>query len=216
VAFSTTSIASKVDSPDLRERETINAIVTQEAALRDSCSSLGSELCLLRPTLVYGCGMDQNISLLARWIKRFGFVPISRSAQGLRQPVHVADLAQTAVSAMLCSASAGLVSAVCGGSTLTYRAMVERIFDGLSRPRRIIALPAPLLAAAAGVGRTIPALRSINSEMIRRQSRDLVFDDQPAREKLAHQPRRFSPGSSDFRRPDHARLRRMALPESNG
>jgi len=46
--------------------------------------------------------------------------------------------------------------------------------------------------------------------MVRRQGKDLVFDDRQARELLGYSPRAFRPRVEDFRRPDQAVLRRLA------
>ena len=48
---------------------------------------------ILRPTLIYGYGRDKNISEIAQVIRRFGFFPLFGPAQGLRQPIHVEDVA---------------------------------------------------------------------------------------------------------------------------
>ena len=66
VAFSTTSVQSKADSPDPLERDIVRTIATAEARLGAECAARGIGLVLLRPTLVYGCGMDVNVTRLAK------------------------------------------------------------------------------------------------------------------------------------------------------
>ena len=66
VCLSTSSVLSKVDSEDLKERELVGRIATAEQQLQASCADRQLELAILRPTLIYGCGMDANISLLAQ------------------------------------------------------------------------------------------------------------------------------------------------------
>jgi len=198
VAFSTTSVLTKADSPDHGEREKVRTIAAKEKALASKCGANGSELCLLRPSLVYGCGMDSNISLIARWISRFGFFPLSRKAGGLRQPVHAQDLAQVAVRALVAPGAAGLVTALGGGSTLPYRRMVERVFEALGKPARLLELPGGVLAGMAQLARGLGITDRISAEMVHRQERDLVFDDEPARRVLDWEPRCFSPAATDF------------------
>jgi uncharacterized protein YbjT (DUF2867 family) len=212
VAFSTSSIASKKNSPDSFERQQIEAIAGQEEALREQCEVAGVRLLLLRPTLIYGCGVDRNISLLANWIRRFGFLPVARGARGLRQPVHALDLAVTAASALAGGGESGHSYYLAGGSTLSYLAMAERIFFALGRKPRILEVPAGVLASAVGAARLIPGYGGLSPEMVRRQGRDLVFDDAPAREAFGHRPREFHPSAEDFSRPGAARLRRLAGP----
>lgn len=210
VAFSTTSVLSKADSAEPREQHIAGCIADAEARLRKSCLAGGNTLYLFRPTLVYGCGMDRNISLIARWIERWGFVPLSRLAQGRRQPVHAEDLARLAVSALASKDARTLESPLCGGSTLDYRTMVERIFEALQKPPRFVTLPHGVLTAAARLARWLQVAPGVEPEMVHRQRLDLVFDDAPARASLGWQPRRFQPGRADFLPPDAQRLQRLA------
>lgn len=206
VAFSTTSVLSKAASPDPAERKLIDGIVRDEGHLARRCDELGIGLCLLRPTLVYGCGMDRNISLLASWIRRFGVLPISRDARGLRAPVHAQDLAHAALAALLAPQAAGLETPLCGGSRLSYRRMAERVFAALDKAPRLLELPAGLLRTAVASLRWLGMSGGLGPEMVRRQAVDLVFDDSPARDLLAWRPREFRPAFADLHLPDVARL----------
>ena len=210
VAFSTTSIHSKRGSGDKAEREQAECIARDEKNIVELCAAVSAGLAILRPTLVYGCGMDMNISWLARWIGRFGFVPLAGEARGLRQPVHAQDVARTAVTALAFSGKGMLESPLCGGSTLSYQDMVREIFRALGRKPRLIHLPPNLLATMTAVARLLPGLRSINPEMVRRQALDLVYDDLEARSELGHAPRPFELRSTDFRTPPHDLLLQVA------
>lgn len=210
VALSSSSVISKRESGSRREREQVGALLAAEAELQQSCARLGAPLCLLRPTLVYGSGMDRNLSLLARCVERFGVVPVGGRAEGLRQPVHAEDLALAVVRAL--EGGVDLLSPLCGGSTLSYRDMVAGLFTALGRRPRILSLPARVLAAAVWTLSRLPALHGVNPEMVWRQSRDLVFDDSAARITLAVTPRAFAPVAADFRLPASRRLVELAVP----
>lgn len=210
VVFSTSSVTGKAASRDRREQRLMQHIGDMDAALRQACAGQGTALALLRPTLVYGCGLDRNISWLARWIRRFGFVPVAGAAAGLRQPVHAADLATAAVAAIAHPEDLHLDTALCGGSTLSFRAMVERIFAALDRPARIVALPPSVFVFLLRLARVLPGLRGLSPEMARRQAVDLVFDDRAARTVLAYDPRPFEPVAVDFERPDPAQIEGLA------
>jgi nucleoside-diphosphate-sugar epimerase len=211
VIFSTSSIFNKLDSHDRSERRQMRDIASDEAVLSRSCESRGIALSLYRPTLVYGCGIDGNVSWLARWIRRFGFVPVAGNAAGRRQPVHADDLAQVAVATLASQTPLVLDVPLCGGSTLSYRQMIEAIFSGLDKPVRIVSVPECLLTAVAYVTRLIPGLQGVRPEMIRRQGLDLVFDDSTPREVLRYDPRPFAPGPREFSLPDQARLRQISI-----
>ena len=201
VVFSTSSVFSKASSPDGSENRLIADILARETQLKALCSDRGLALAVFRPTLIYGCGLDRNISLLAAWIRRLGWLPLAGQATGLRQPVHADDLAGLAVNALLADKPVNLDSPACGGSTLTYRQMAELIFDALDKPRRILSLPPRLMVALLSLVRLFSRLRGVNRQMIRRQNIDLVFDDSALKEYLDYQPRPFRPSTSDFEIP---------------
>ncbi len=211
VAFSTSSVFSKASSPDREENRQIADILAREVQLTSMCSERGLALAVLRPTLVYGCGLDLNISLLANWIQRLGWLPVAGKAPGLRQPAHADDLAKLAVNVLLADKPVSLDSPACGGSTLSYKEMAELIFDALDKPRRIISLPPWLMAAVVRVMGLLPPWRGVNKQMVRRQNTDLVFDDSVLKEQLEYDPRPFRPVAGDFKIPaeiEKYRLRR--------
>jgi nucleoside-diphosphate-sugar epimerase len=212
VVFSTSSVYSKAESADRQEKQLVQSIRVQELALATVCKARGVKLCLYRPTLIYGCGLDANVSLLADWIRRFGLMPVAGAASGLRQPVHADDLARTAVNTLLLENALSLDEPLCGGETLEYREMVARVFDALHCPQKIINLPAGLLAAVVTVARLLPAFRGLRAEMVRRQNRDLVYDDSTARRLAGHQARTFQLTQADLSLPTAEILVRLAEP----
>ena len=187
VAFSSTSRFTKEASPHAEEREVARRLREAEEALM--ASSLAWTI--LRPTLIYAEGRDQNVSRLARLIARFGLLPLAGRGEGLRQPVHADDLAAGALAAALSPAARNRAYDTPGGETLTYRVMAERVFEGLGRRPRILSVPAPLwrlgLAAAA------PLLPGATAAMGSRMSEDLTFDPGPAARDFGWAPRRFRP-----------------------
>ncbi len=202
VIISTSSVHTKQHSADVRERRQIEGIGDTEKAIERLCHSNGTSLVLLRPTLIYGCGMDNNVSAIYRWMQRWRYFPVAANAPGLRQPLHADDLAAVAVAALCSSTGSFVESPVCGGSTLSYREMVDRTGQAAGNEGRGIALPARLLAAAAAVaGRLAPAGR-ISAGMVWRQAEDLVFDDSDIRAITGVKARKFHPESTDFSCPD--------------
>ena len=210
VAFSTSSIISKKNSVDRQEKALISSIASQEQRLRKMCHERGLPLLLLRPTLIYGCGMDSNVSLLRKLAQRFGAIPLAGAAAGLRQPVHADDLASLALGAVERAAPVNLASEVCGGSTLSYREMAEGVAASCSRKVRLLTVPPGLLAAAVNVLSLLPPWKGLTAEMVKRQSKDLLFDDSALRKALSYDPRPFQPGPQDFKVPNHAK--RLQLP----
>ena len=188
------------------------AMAEDEQALQAACAERGIALLLLRPTLIYGCGMDRNVSVLADLARRFGMIPLAGPASGLRQPVHADDLALLAVLALQTDRPLDTVSAACGGSTLTYREMAGRVAALQPRPVRLPALPEGLMAALVRMLSLLRGGRGFNAEMVRRQNRDLVFDDSALRLALNWSPRPFEPHPEDFHVPDYAKA--LQLPST--
>lgn len=201
--FSSSSVESKQQSANSAERNQIQGMLKLESELGLVSQDMDFKLVIFRPTLIYGCGLDTNISRLASWVNRFGFMPVNARATGLRQPVHADDLASVAVTALFTSRVLPLVLPVSGGETLSYSDMVARIFAAMEKPVRLLRLPEwffVLLIKLAGVFR--PGT-GINGEMVRRQGHDLVFDDQQTRQLLDYSPRPFFPREEDFSLPVH-------------
>jgi nucleoside-diphosphate-sugar epimerase len=204
VAFSSSSILSKMGSPDRGERGAMAVMSQQEAGLAEICRQRELPLLLLRPTLIYGCGRDRNVSLLAGLARRFGVIPLAGAAGGLRQPVHADDLAELALLALSADRPLTMTSAACGGGTLSYRTMSERVGAAVPGKVRLVTLPAGLMAAAVRLLALFPRWRGLSAEMVRRQNRDLVFDDSAIRQALHWSPRPFEPTAADFEVPDYA------------
>lgn len=191
VSFSSTSRFTKASSPDPKEREVAERLARSEALLIESCERRGVAWTILRPTLIYLEGRDQNVTRLARLIHRLGVLPLAGDGSGLRQPVHAEDLAMVALTALDTPASAGRAYDLPGGETLTYRAMVERIFEGLGRRPRILALPPELWRLGFTLAQ--PFLPGASAQMGARMEADLTFDSKPAQDDLNWRARPFRP-----------------------
>ena len=203
IAFSSSSVETKQASENLSERSQMQTMLGIETSLQQLAVTKCLKLLILRPTLIYGCGLDTNISRLAVWIKRrFGFMPVNGKATGLRQPVHADDLASAAVSAMLSTGTLPTVMILTGGETLSYSVMVERVFTAMDKPVRLLRLPQWLFVLLIKTAGIFKSGRDVNSEMVKRQKLDMIFEDKSARQLLNYDPRSFSPDKGDFVFPD--------------
>ncbi len=192
IAFGTTSRYYKTASGDAHERDFIRGFVDAETAVAAACESHGIAWTLFRPTLVYGGGTDANVALVARVVRRLGFFPLVAGGRGLRQPVHAADLARACLQALDAPATLGRAYDLSGGSTLTYRAMVEAICVATGRAPRTIDVPLPLFRFAIRLARLLPAFRKISPEAALRQGMDLCFDHAAATRDFGYAPRAFT------------------------
>ncbi|HEY0328622.1 MAG TPA: NAD-dependent epimerase/dehydratase family protein [Rhodopseudomonas sp.] len=191
VAFTSTSIVTKLQSEIPEERALLQRLADGEQRLIDACEQRGIGWTILRPTIIYAEGRDGNVTRLARLIQRYGVLPLVGKAAGLRQPVHAEDLAVGAIQAAASATAVNKIYPLPGGETISYREMVERIFDSLGRPRRILSMPPLLWRAAFLLAK--PLLPNANVAMGLRMAKDMVFDPTPARQDFGWNPRKFNP-----------------------
>jgi nucleoside-diphosphate-sugar epimerase len=197
VAFSSTSRLTKADSAEPAERDVVRQLAEGEARLEQTCHELGIDWTLLRPTLIYDEGLDENVSRIARLIRKLGVFPLYGRAQGLRQPVHARDLAAAAAAVLINPASYGKCYNLPGGETLSYRDMVRRIFKALKRPPLLLSLPEGLWRVGFGAFNLLRGGRlKGNLQMARRMGVDLCFDAEEARRDFGYAPGGFNPDFS--------------------
>lgn len=192
VALSSTSGLTKVQSADSAERQLAQQLQAAETAVIEIAQQQGISWTLFRPTLIYGCGQDKNVTFIAQFIRRFGFFPIVAPGCGLRQPVHAEDIAAACLQACLSPCTVQRIYELSGGETLTYRQMVEAIFRQLDRKPRFISLPQPLFQRLIQILKWFLPLSQLSTAMITRMNQDLCFDHQAAAQDFGYQPRRFS------------------------
>ena len=146
---------------------------------------------ILRPTLIYGLGSDKNISVIARFIRRLAFFPLLGASCGLRQPVHVNDVALSCLAALKGIDSINRSYNLSGGETLTYREMVGRIFSAMEKSPRFVTFPLLTFRIAVKYLRMLPRFRHLSAAMAERMNQDLVFDHEDACRDLGFSPRPF-------------------------
>lgn len=141
VVLSSTRRFTKTGSDDAAENSIAAQLIDGEARVQAWAENHGIEWIILRPTMIYGLGQDKNISEIARFIRRFGVFPVLGQAQGLRQPIHVNDVAAACVCALQVAGVANRAYNISGTQTCTYRDMVLRVFAALGRRPSLLVVP---------------------------------------------------------------------------
>ena len=167
--------------------------IAAEAKVAELCEAAHAAWTVFRPTLIYGAGMDRNVVVIARLIRRFGVFPLFGAASGRRQPVHADDLAAACVAALVEPRAFNAAYELAGGETLSYREMVERIFVAEGKTPRFLPVPLAAFRAAMWCVSRIPRFKDFNAEMARRMNEDLVFDTSRAVRDFGFAPRKFEP-----------------------
>jgi nucleoside-diphosphate-sugar epimerase len=198
VALSSTSRFTKDESSDIGEQEVSRRLAGAEDALQEWAEQRDVAWVVLRPTLIYGLGRDKNIAEMARFIRCFGFFPVLGKSQGLRQPVHVDDVAEVCVAAIMKHEISNRAYNISGGETIPYREMVARVFNNMRRPARLLPVPLWMFQAGMAVLKLVPGFRHWSAAMAERMNRDLVFDHSEAARDLDFNPRRFTLSAKDI------------------
>lgn len=193
IAFGSTSLFSKKDSSNQQERVFVQKLADAETSLANFCQVKKIAWTIFRPTLIYGCGQDKNITVIAEFIRRFKFFPLIGEATGLRQPVHSNDLAKACLTVLNNPKAFNRAYNLSGGETLSYREMIERIFEALTLPPRFIHIPLILFMALIKVAAILPRYRYLSGEMARRMNQDLNFDHEQAKHDFGYRPINFIP-----------------------
>ncbi|WP_447729678.1 SDR family oxidoreductase [Pseudoxanthomonas suwonensis] len=183
VATSSMSVLTKRDSEVPAERELIARLAAGEAGLARECRRLGIAWTVLRPTLIYGAGLDRSLTPIARRAARTRLFPLP-AGRGQRQPVHADDLAQAVVACLGSDAAAGRILAIGGGERLPSAEMFARVRDSLPFATLPLPLGRPLLALLA---RLVPGARG----PVSRLDADLIADNTEAATLLGIAPRPF-------------------------
>jgi nucleoside-diphosphate-sugar epimerase len=191
IAFGSTSRFTKMGSANPYERDVARRLADAEDATAQGCARHGIAWTIFRPTIIYGGGRDRSLTSLARVIRRFGFFPVAGAARGLRQPVHADDLALACLLARDAGATFGRAYDLTGGSTLSYRAMLAVIAQGVGRRPRLLTLPLPAVRAAVRCARLWPRYRHLSPEMANRMNEDLCFDSGEAARDFGYTARPF-------------------------
>lgn len=198
VVLSSTSRYTKNNSRDTNDQLLALRLAEAEERVQAWAESRGIEWIILRPTLIYGLGKDKNISEIARFIRRFGLFSLFDKASGLRQPIHVQDVANACLSVLQTPTSVNRAYNISGAEILTYREMVVRIFSAMNKRPRLFSIPLWLFALAVGIVRCLPRYRKWSSAMAERMNRDMVFDHSEAERDFGFKPRGFQLTSEDM------------------
>jgi nucleoside-diphosphate-sugar epimerase len=192
IAFGSTSVLTKTESVDIGDRDLANKLGKAESDIVTGCEPIDLDWTILRPTMIYGGGRDQNISAIAAVMRKYRIFPLAGAARGLRQPVHGRDLAQAACAAVTNGAARNKAFNLPGGETLTYTEMVERIALKIRKKVWVFHVPEVFLRAVFYIAKRL-GLTDHGAGMVARINQDLTFDATAANSDLEYNPRPFDP-----------------------
>jgi nucleoside-diphosphate-sugar epimerase len=191
IAFGSTGRFSKIGSTSEIERDFVAQQERAENLFSIGCEAAGMGWTLFRPTMIYGANTDQNISFIRAVIRRFGFYPMPIGAKGLRQPVHIDDLADACVAALACESTLNRAYNLGGGEVLSFPELVRKIFKAEGKLPVLVPIPKTLFFLLIAVAKRVPKAAFIRKEMVERMFQDLTVDNQPAMNDFGYAPHSF-------------------------
>lgn len=193
VAIGSCSLRFKANSPDAGERGIAARLQRAEDIIFDTARKRGIEATILRPTLVYGNGLDRSLTPMLALARRWRVLPLPTRAAGLRQPVHVDDVAGAVFACLRRPESAGRVYELPGGERLGFDAMMRRLISRRLPGVRIVTLPKTLFRLLLGLALKARGGPPQAGGIVHRLALDQIADATDARKDLGFKPRPFEP-----------------------
>lgn len=190
IATSSMSVLTKQDSAQADEQQVVARLRDGEAGISAQADRLGMHWTILRPTLIYGAGIDRSLTPIVARARRTRLFPIPM-ARGLRQPVHADDIAQAVMAALTTDAAAGRVLEIGGSERLDYATMFRRVHASMTPRTLSVPLPSLVLRLLAA---TLPRARG----PVSRLQQDLIADNGPLQALLGVRPRPFQPDATTW------------------
>lgn len=198
VALSSMSAVHKQDSPDAGERALAARLREHEQRLFAFAERHGIACTLLRPTLIWGAGLDRSLTPYAQRAARRGFALVPSAATGLRQPVHADDLAAICIALLARSSGLAKPLELGGGERLTLAEVLARCVRAVDA--RVLRLPMPRALLALG-GAVASRLGVASAAAAARALADQCADSEAAWREFGITPRGFDPAAADFKPP---------------
>jgi nucleoside-diphosphate-sugar epimerase len=201
VAIGSQSIDTKSMSIDAAERALAGRLRESEEMLAAAADARACDWTLLRPTLIYGAGLDRSLTPIVRFAERWRIVPRIAQAHGLRQPVHAEDVATACLDIADRPQTAARIYGIGGGERLAFGAMLERVRSSLPFATLPLPIPLSLARAAAGLARKGTAAGAATAAAVARLGADLIVDDAAASADFGWSPRAFHPDAGTWTPP---------------
>lgn len=192
IAISTCSIRFKAQSDSLEERKVAAQLLAAEEEVRQLAKQQGHDLTVLRPSMLYGAGRDGTIAVLQGFVRRFGFLVLPAQATGLRQPVHVDDVAQAIIACVVQSKAAIDKCYELGGADqLSLEQLADYIFTHNQLTPRVFTVPQWLLVGLIALVRYTGLRADWRPGLIARAKQAQIVDNTAAQQDFAYAPRHF-------------------------
>ncbi|HNF14491.1 MAG TPA: NAD(P)H-binding protein [Leptospiraceae bacterium] len=156
---------------------------------------------ILRPTMIYGSSMDQNMHNLIYYINNHNVFPVFGSGNGLMQPIHGKDVAKAIFSVLNNPFIKNKAYNISGGNAVSYRRILTLISGKVNKKIRFVFIPYKISLILGFLYEKIFKFLGrkplITLEQIRRLSEDKNFSHKEAAEDFGFQPICFEDGITE-------------------
>ncbi len=143
VALSSLSIEWKRNSPNPAERALAARLLAAECTLTDVLGAAQVPLLLLRPSMIYGAGIDLSLTPLLRYAQRWGLLPWPQHGRGLRCPVHADDVAAALYAGAFSGSPLSATIDLPGPRGLPFDQLLDTLLQSLANGARRVPIPLP-------------------------------------------------------------------------
>ena len=102
-----------------------SATVGMVARGEEQIIASGLPCAILQSSMIFGPGVDRNVSRLAACLRRWRFIPVFGDGTGLQQPIFVEDVVDVALSALF-DTSCGTYQ-IAGPEAISYNRMIDLV-----------------------------------------------------------------------------------------
>jgi nucleoside-diphosphate-sugar epimerase len=149
---------------------------------------------IIRPTMIYGNGRDNNVRKIALYLNKHAFFPIFGDGSALIQPVYYEDVAKALLALLENEQCWGEAYNISGRKPITYKRFIEIIAEAIGRKVKFVKLPLfPIVTSVSLLNKIIPGF-PIKSEQLLRTTEDRAFDYKDAQECFGYDPISFEEG----------------------
>lgn len=150
------------DAPAPRDAYGISKMEAEQGLLEIAARS-GMEVAIIRSPLVYGFGVKANFAVLMEWVLRGVPLPLG-AIHNQRSFVALDNLIDLVMICLTHPAAANKIFLVSDGEDVSTTELLRRLANAMSRPVRLVPVPASWLRLIAGlVGRRDVAMRLCGS-----------------------------------------------------
>ncbi len=122
-----------------------------ETELKEVAQEMEMEVTIIRPPLIYGPGVKGNFASMISWVRKGMPLPLGGLTQNRRSLVGIDNLVDLILVCVDHPKAANQTFLICDGEDMSTTELLKRIGNALSRPARLLWVPAASISFFAGL-----------------------------------------------------------------